>query len=228
MQSKIYKILACIFPIVTATVVAQTPTPTPELKKSNASDLTNFILQTLPLSPAKDILLPRDCEITFNYPGALSNLAEKIVKYIDNAKVEVLFSTNAVTVREIAAALVAAKQRGLIVAGVLTESPASISGYNAPSYFMISNLPIFFDTSEEENFSNFLIIDRKAVVLSSGNWTQRELTGSANLLLISDPGITIAYYNAWIGQMQNARVPALTQSILRTIMQGKTKQAPTQ
>lgn len=219
------KPLVFSFLLLVTTLSAQTPSPSPspELKGSNASDLTNFIMQALPLSPAKEVLLPRDCEISFNYPGAQTNLIAKIVEAIDNANVEVLFSTNAVTVKEIAAALVAAKQRGLIVAGVMTESPATISGYNAPSYFMISNLPIFFDTSEEENFNNFIIIDRRAVLLSSGNWTQRQLSGAANLLLISDPGITIAYYNAWIGQMQNGKVPALTQSILRTIMKDKTK-----
>jgi len=196
--------------------------PAREFQTSNASELINFIYQALPIVPMKKVLLPPEIEVGFNFtPGTdqSEDLIQKIVSRIKSAQREVLFSTGALNVKEIAAALVEKKLEGKIVVGIMSESPNSIKNYTAPSYFLVSNLPIFFDRSKLVSGNNFFVIDREIVVLASTNLTETQLAeSSSNLLVIKDPGIAVAYYNAWIEQLRTSAVPRITQSILRMIM----------
>lgn len=197
------------------------PPPAREFQSSNASELINLIYQALPLSPMKKVLLPPEVEVGFNFtPGTdqSENLAAKILEKLDKAEREILFSTGALTVQDIAAALVEKKLQGKIVAGIMSESPSGMKNYTAPSYFIVNNLPIFFDRSKLFNGNNFFIIDREAVLIISTNMTHTQLgESSSNILYIKDPGVAVAYYNAWIEQLRTSAVPKLTQSILNTI-----------
>jgi len=210
--------------VATAQDLGDIASPTPEptiIKASNASDLTNFIFQALPLSPIKEILLPKDCQIGFTNESSETTMEDIIVSYIDKASREVLFCTTAITSPKIAAALVAAKARGATVSGIMTESPNGIRNYNAPSYFMINNVPIFFDPTKEENQNNYLVLDREGVLVTASDWSVSALSGSNSYFAIKDPGIAIAYYNGWVNQLSTTIVPALTNSVLRTIMKNK-------
>jgi phosphatidylserine/phosphatidylglycerophosphate/cardiolipin synthase-like enzyme len=196
--------------------------PAREFQASNASELINLIYQALPLMPMKKVLLPPEIETGFNFTVGTDqseNLIQKIVDRINSAQREIIFSTGAMNVKEIAAALVEKKLEGKIVVGIMSESPSGMKNYTAPSYFLVSNLPIFFDRSRVVSGNNFFIIDREIVVLVSTNMTETQLTeSSSNILVIKDPGIVVAYYNAWIEQLRTSAVPRITQTILRMIM----------
>lgn len=198
------------------------PPPAREFQKSNASELINLIYQALPLSPMKKVLLPPEVEVSFNYtPGTdqSENLTAKILAKLDKAEREIIFSTGALTVQDIAATLVEKKLQGKIVVGIMSESPSGMKNYTAPSYFIVNNLPIFFDRSKMVNGNNFFVIDREAVLIVSTNLTRTQLgESSSSILYIKDPGVAVAYYNAWVEQLRTSAVPRVTQSILNAIV----------
>jgi hypothetical protein len=233
------RILLCLTVLTTSHSIAQkmdgtdtlVPPPAREFQASNASELINLIYQALPLSPLKKVLLPPEVEVSFNFtPGTdqSENLTAKILEKLAEAESEILFSSGALTVQEIAAALVEKKLQGKIVVGIMSESPSGMKNYTAPSYFIVNNLPIFFDRSKLVNGNNFFIIDRQAVIIVSTNMSRTQLNeSSSNVLYIKDPGVAVAYYNAWIEQLRTSSVPKITQSILNKIAsKTRANQAP--
>lgn len=205
------------------------PKPPPaELKTSNASELINLIYQALPLAPMKKILPPKEIQVYFNIPnytadGELNSdtkgeLSKQIVELLKKAKSEVIFSAGIITDKDIAGTLVSKKLEGVVTAGIITESPPGIKSYTAPSYFIVNNLPIFFTPGKTINTNNFIVIDRTTVILVSGPMTRSSLEdGNSSVMVITDPGIAVAYYNAWVEQLSKSRVPRVTQSILNTL-----------
>lgn len=202
---------------------AATPTPVKEITQATTfeklpNNLQTFLFTSLPLSPVKDVILPAKTEVTFQLPGEFNKLEDIIVTNINSAKLEVLFNSRAITSQRIAQALVQAKLNGKTVVGILDEKPEGISRYNAPSYFTINNLPIFFDSAESDNSNNYLLIDRKKLIITSFDWTRSSnVSTSGNIFSIEDPGIAIAYYNGWINQLRQSTVPPKTQAILNTL-----------
>jgi hypothetical protein len=207
------------------------PPPAREFQASNASELINLIYQALPLMPIKKVLLPPEVEVSFNYTAGTDqsdNLTAKILEKLEKAEREIIFSTGALTIQDIAATLVEKKIQGKIVVGIMSESPSGMKNYTAPSYFIVNNLPIFFDRSKLVNGNNFFVIDREAVLIVSSNLTHTQLgESSSNILYIKDPGVAVAYYNAWVEQLQTSSVPKITQSILNMIVgQTRSNQPP--
>lgn len=200
-----------------------TPKPETAIKHNTTftklpNNLQTFIYQSLPLSPIKEVILPAKTEVIFQIPGEFNKLEDKIVSNINSAKLEVLFNSRAITSQKIAQALVQAKLNGKTVVGILAEKPSGIGRYNAPSYFTINNLPIFFDSAVGDNSNNYLVIDRSKVLVTSLDWTKGSNSQtSGNIFIIEDPGIVIAYYNGWINQLRQSTVPAKTQAILNAI-----------
>ena len=202
------------------------PLPKAEFKAAKASDLINVIYQALPLMPTKEVLLPKEVQIKFNSPGQTDGVLSKFIcDRIGVAKKEIIFSAGVITDKDIAGLLVSQKLQGRIVTGIITESPPGIKNYTAPSYFLVNNLAIFFDSSKIINGNNFIIIDREEVILLSCTMTPSMMNGSnSSAISIKDPGVVVAYYNAWIDQLRASTVPKVTQAILNTIIGKAPKQ----
>lgn len=182
-------------------------------------ELRSAIFQLLPLTPIKEVSLPDSIQVYFQYPGHDDNFEEIIVDGINNARLEVLFNQRVITSERVANALVAAKQRGVVIAGILEEDPTNVRNYNAPNFFIQNNIAIFFDTSHPgENKNHYSIIDRKVVYTGTLDWTGLAQTDSGNLLVISDPGIVVSFYNAWVTQLGSTKIPEKTEQLIRTLM----------
>lgn len=188
-------------------------------------DLANVVYSALPLAPVRELTMPQGVEVKFNFPGNNEEIEDYVVKAIDSAEMEILFNQTAITSQRIAAALVNAKLNGKTVAGIIELSPLGIVNYNAPGFFILNNIAIFYDSSEGHNTNNYCIIDRTRVITGSLDWTKNSDTkDSGNIISIKDPGVVTAYYNAWVRQLTTTYVPKATEVILHTILSNKQPQ----
>ncbi|MBI4178491.1 helix-hairpin-helix domain-containing protein [bacterium] len=118
---------------------------------------------------------------------------EKLIEVINNATTSISFSIFTFTDPDIAAALSAAKARGVTVQGVFDAWQAN-SPYSQFDDLQAAGLDVKEDGFTSLNHSKYLVADGSTVVTGSFNWT-----GSAsgendeNLLIIKDATISSQY-----------------------------------
>ncbi len=140
---------------------------------------------TPPLPPGVKVLFsPKD------------NLEEEIIKVINAADTEIVFSQNAITTPRIAEAIVRAFQvRKVYVAGILDRDPGVVN-YTTPEYFRLNGIPVVF--AKGTNNNKFIVINRTIVVTGSADLTRASMKRNLeNVLIISEPSIAGAYRDAF-------------------------------
>lgn len=118
---------------------------------------------------------------------------EQLLNVINNAKKTISFSIFTFTDPDIAAAIQAAKNRGVKVQGVFDAWQAN-SSYSQYDDLLNAGLDVRKDGFSALNHSKYLVADGATVVTGSYNWTSAaDGENDENLLIIKDPGIAAQY-----------------------------------
>lgn len=127
---------------------------------------------------------------------------DAIVAQICSAKREVLVQAYEFTSTPIAAALVAAKKRGVDVQVILDKEK---SGDTSAALKVLRNspVPLFADGKYAIAHNKVMVIDRRTVITGSFNFTaQAETANAENLLVIDDANVAAQFAENW--QMHKA------------------------
>jgi phosphatidylserine/phosphatidylglycerophosphate/cardiolipin synthase-like enzyme len=119
---------------------------------------------------------------------------QAIVSEINAARESVLVQAYSFTSAPIAAALTAARRRGVSVEAVLDKSNRTAK-YSAATFLHRAGIPVFIDAKPVIAHSKIIIIDRATVITGSFNFTKAaEETNTENLLIIKNcPALTVRY-----------------------------------
>lgn len=126
-----------------------------------------------------------------------------IVDAIQRARRQVLVQAYAFTSKNIAFALIAAKQRGLDVQLLADPRQAKSAEHSLVDEVAAAGVPTFFDNEHDSAHNKVMLIDaggaNAVIVTGSFNFTQAAQRRNAeNLLLIrGNPQLTAAYLDNW-------------------------------
>lgn len=128
-------------------------------------------------------------------PG--QNCTAEITDVIDAAKQSIFVQAYSFTSAPIAAHLVAAKKRGVQVNVILDKSQKT-QRYSASSFLVNQHIPCWIDYKPAIAHNKIMIIDKKAVITGSFNFTKAAQNKNAeNLLIIRDPALANIYLKNW-------------------------------
>jgi phosphatidylserine/phosphatidylglycerophosphate/cardiolipin synthase-like enzyme len=120
---------------------------------------------------------------------------ERVIKEIDAAKAWVRILAYSFTSRPIAAALIAAKERGVDVAVVVDRSqPAQHSSQIGA--LKAAGVPVFIDSSHPIQHQKVVVIDGKTTTLGSWNLSTQAESNSENLAVCPDSAPLAAHFAA--------------------------------
>lgn len=122
---------------------------------------------------------------------------KELIALIDAAKTKIYFAIYEFTLKDIADALVAAKQRGVMVAGVV-DSGESANNYDKPIMVELTNAGIPVVTEKHTTGNGIMhikaLVTDSAYAFGSYNWTSSATTINDELLEIgTDPGLRQTY-----------------------------------
>lgn len=157
--------------------------------------LVSFLLiLTFSCAPAQKIpisLEPNQVKIFFSPQDAC---AKEVIRQIDNAKNSIYASMYYFTSREIAQALVRARQRGIEVRVCLNATDDDYGKYSKDVYLRNNGIPIRTIKGKGIMHNKFCIIDETTILTGSYNWTKRaEFENDENMLVINSREIAKAY-----------------------------------
>jgi len=116
-----------------------------------------------------------------------------IIDTIDVAKVSINAAVYYFTEREIANALVRAKDRGVKIKVVLDKSQKSET-YSKFTYLSNNGVPVYINSHYAIMHNKYAVIDGETVITGSFNWTAAaENENAENLLIIKDGKIAQSY-----------------------------------
>ncbi|MBM3254648.1 MAG: phospholipase D family protein, partial [Candidatus Omnitrophica bacterium] len=145
-------------------------------------------LQKTPIS-----LQPNQVKVFFSPQG---NCLQEIISQIDKAKSSIYIAMYYFTSREIAQALVRAKQRGIDIR-VCLNTPEQNSEYDKYSkyiYLKNNSIPVKLIKGKGIMHNKFCIIDETIVLTGSYNWTKRaEFDNDENMLVINSKELARIY-----------------------------------
>jgi phosphatidylserine/phosphatidylglycerophosphate/cardiolipin synthase-like enzyme len=128
-------------------------------------------------------------------PG--QNCTAEITDVIDAAKQSIFVQAYSFTSAPIAAHLVAAKKRGVKVNVILDKSQKT-QRYSASRFLVNQHIPCWIDYKPAIAHNKIMIIDEKAVITGSFNFTKAAQNKNAeNLLIIRDPALANIYLKNW-------------------------------
>lgn len=178
-----------------------------------------FLALSLLLSPAqafeppsrsKSRTLPATGTVQLAFtPG--DNAARLIVKAIEGAKYQVLVQAFSFTSRDIAYALVAAKQRGLDVQMIADEEQTFRIDTSRVRDVAAGGVPVYLDGEHASAHNKVMVIDAgqpgATVVTGSFNFTQAAQHRNAENLLIlrGNPSLANAYLTNWKRHREHSR-----------------------
>jgi phosphatidylserine/phosphatidylglycerophosphate/cardiolipin synthase-like enzyme len=133
-----------------------------------------------------------------------------IVQEINQAKKQILVQAYSFTSAPIAAALIAAKKRGIDVEAILDKSNVTRS-YSATTFLQNGGIPVFIDGGVSIAHSKIMIIDNFEVITGSFNFTKAaEYKNAENVLIIrNNPTLTAKFVGNFYVRMR-ASVPVKT------------------
>ncbi|TLY47143.1 MAG: phospholipase D family protein [Gammaproteobacteria bacterium] len=141
-------------------------------------------------------------------PG--QNCTAEITDVIDGAKQSIFVQAYSFTSAPIAAHLIAAKKRGVKVNVILDKSQKT-QRYSASRFLVNQHIPCWIDYKPAIAHNKIMIIDEKAVITGSFNFTKAAQNKNAeNLLIIRDPALANLYLKNW--QQRRAVSSYLTQT----------------
>src|ERR1035437_1991992 len=137
---------------------------------------------------------PASVEVYFSPKGGAT---EACVAAIASAKTTINVQAYSFTSEPIAAALVAAKKRGMTVAVILDDSQRT-EKYSEADFVAHAGIPTFIDAKHAIAHNKIIIIDGTVVVTGSFNFTKAaESSNAENLLVIHDPKLAARYLTNW-------------------------------
>lgn len=124
-----------------------------------------------------------------------TNIENIIIQNIDKAKKSLYVMMFAFTNKNIATALIKAKNRGVEVKVILDKVQHRFQRkYSVYKYLKDNNIDIKFDKNRFKLHNKVLIIDNKIVITGSYNYTKRaNIYNDENILIIKDKNITQQY-----------------------------------
>jgi len=136
-------------------------------------------------------------------PG--QNCTTEITHAIDIAKQSIFVQAYSFTSAPIAAHLVAAKKRGVKVNVILDKSQKT-QRYSASRFLVNQHIPCWIDYKPTIAHNKIMIIDEKAVITGSFNFTKAaQNKNTENLLIIKDPTLAHLYLKNWQRRRQVSR-----------------------
>lgn len=130
---------------------------------------------------------------------------ELVIKSIESAKKQILFAAYSFTNKNVAAALVAAKKRGISVFAVLDKSQLT-EKYSAANFLLHAKIPVRIDTQHTIMHNKYMIIDSETVETGSYNYTSSATNRNAeNVIVIwNDKKVAGDYSNDWKSHWDHA------------------------
>ncbi len=141
-------------------------------------------------------------EVAFSPHGEATEL---VIKAIEAARISIRVSSYSFTSQPIAAALVAAHQRGVDVKVVMDKSQRS-QPYSSASFLANMGVPLRIDTRHAIYHNKFLVIDNRHVETGSFNYTSAaEKANAENVILLwNSPLLAQRYSDNWALHWQHA------------------------
>lgn len=132
-----------------------------------------------------------DMRVYFSPQGGCT---EAIVAEVNQSQRELLVQAYSFTSQPIAAACVAAHQRGVNVIAILDKSQET-EQYTAADFLLNSGIPTVIDAKHQIAHNKVILIDGRTVITGSFNFTSNaEKSNAENLLIIHDrPDLYAAY-----------------------------------
>lgn len=127
-----------------------------------------------------------------------------VVREIGTARKEVLLQAYGFTSEPIAAALVEARRRGVVVRAIFDKSDRTARGSKAEE-LGTAGIPLLVDTVAGIAHNKVLVIDSAEVVTGSFNFTtSAQKRNAENLLVIHDPEVAGRYRANWLARLDEA------------------------
>lgn len=125
--------------------------------------------------------------------------SKAIIQTIEKAQKEILVSAYSFTSKDIAKALLEAKKRQVAVKIILDKSQVS-QRYSSSTFFRNMGFDIRIDTKHAIFHNKIMIIDAKAVITGSYNFTQAaEHSNAENIIIFYDnPELAKIYTEDWL------------------------------
>ena len=141
--------------------------------------------------PSNSFSSQGDMRVFFSPQGGCT---EAIVAEIKQAQRELLIQAYSFTSEPIAAACVAAHQRGVNVIAILDKSQET-EQYSAADFLLNSGIPTVIDAKHQIAHNKIILVDGRTVITGSFNFTTNaEKSNAENLLIIHDrPDLYAAY-----------------------------------
>ncbi|HEY2566679.1 MAG TPA: phospholipase D family protein [Candidatus Aquirickettsiella sp.] len=128
-------------------------------------------------------------------PG--QDCTHQITSHISQAKHSVLVQAYNFTSKDIADALIEAKNRGIKVKVILDKSQRT-QKYSLLHYIVDAGIPVWIDTKPAIAHNKIMIIDEKEVITGSFNFTDSAQKRNAeNVVFISDTKLAKEYIQNW-------------------------------
>lgn len=144
-----------------------------------------------------------DIQVFFSPKGGCT---EAVVANLDSAKSNVLVQAYSFTSAPIAKALVDAHKRGVKVEVILDKSQKS-EKYSSADFLKNSGIPTFIDSRHAIAHNKVMVIDGRAVLTGSFNFTKAaEENNAENLLVIQDAALAAKYAANWQAHLKHSDV----------------------
>lgn len=129
-------------------------------------------------------------------PG--QDCTHQITEHIAKAENSILVQAYGFSSKDIADALIAAKNRGVKVEVILDKSQLS-QKYSLVHYIVDAGIPVWIDTKPASAHNKVMIIDEKEVIIGSFNFTDsaQKRNAEKNLVFISDSKLAQEYTMNW-------------------------------
>ncbi|MCL5744650.1 MAG: phospholipase D family protein, partial [Acidobacteria bacterium] len=136
----------------------------------------------------------RNWQVYFSHKGGCT---DAVVKTLAQARTNVLVQAYSFTSAPIAKALVDAHKRGVQVQVVLDKSQRT-EKYSSATFLKNNGIPTFIDAKHTIAHNKVMVIDGKAVIRGSFNFTKAaESSNAENLLVIEDADLAARYAANW-------------------------------
>lgn len=152
-----------------------------------------------PNIPTETVAAPAPGSVRVIYSLDQKHNDKEIIALIDAAKTHIYFAMYEFTLKDIADALVRAKERGVMVVG-LVDAGESSNSYDKPIIAELTGAGIMVETEKHADGNGIMhikaIVTDSAYALGSYNWTNSATTKNDELLEIgTDPTIRQTYEN---------------------------------
>ena len=148
----------------------------------------------VPPATSGDAAAARVLGVFFTPP---TGAGKALVRWIDDARQEVLVQAYGFTHNAIAQALLRAHQRGVRVAVLLDEKSSSTNRY-VIDLLQSNQVALRFDGEHAIAHNKVMVIDQRIVVTGSFNFTNSADTRNAeNLLILESPALAARYHANW-------------------------------